>query len=152
MPMTTLPSNMDHDTFIGKVQQRADLSDRGEADTATRATLTTLGERIEAGEADDLASQLPVEIDRYLEEAESGQRFDFEEFAARVAERVEVESLADRPGQLAQAVTSVVADAVDTGELREVVTHLPQDEGYGRLLDFAAEEPEIDEEEVPERD
>jgi uncharacterized protein (DUF2267 family) len=143
---------MDHDTFIGKVQQRADLSNRGEADTATRATLTTLGERIEEGEADDLAAQLPVEIDRYLEEAESGQRFDFEEFAARVADRVELDSLADRPGQLAQAVMSVVADATDTGQLQDIVTHLPQDEGYGRLLDFAEEEPEIDEEEVPERD
>jgi uncharacterized protein (DUF2267 family) len=143
---------MDHDTFIGKVQQRADLSNRGEADTATRATLTTLGERIEEGEADDLAAQLPVEIDRYLEEADSGQRFDFEEFAARVADRVELDSLADRPGQLAQAVMSVVADATDTGQLQDIVTHLPQDEGYGRLLDFAEEEPEIDEEEVPERD
>jgi uncharacterized protein (DUF2267 family) len=143
---------MDHDTFMGKVQQRADLSNRGEADTATRATLTTLGERIEEGEADDLAAQLPVEIDRYLEEAESGQRFDFEEFAARVADRVELDSLADRPGQLAQAVMSVVADATDTGQLQDIVTHLPQDEGYGRLLDFAEEEPEIDEEEVPERD
>ena len=143
---------MDHDTFMGKVQQRADLSNRGEADTATRATLTTLGERIEEGEADDLAAQLPVEIDRYLEEAESGQRFDFEEFAARVADRVELDSLADRPGQLAQAVMSVVADATDTGQLQDIVTPLPQDEGYGRLLDFAEEEPEIDEEEVPERD
>lgn len=143
---------MDHDSFIGKVQQRGDLANRGEADTATRATLTTLGERIEAGEANDLASQLPVEIDRYLEEADSGQRFDFEEFAARVADRVELDSLADRPGQLAQAVMSVVADATDTGEVQDLLTHLPQDEGYGRLLDFAAEKPEIDEEEVPERD
>jgi uncharacterized protein (DUF2267 family) len=152
MPMATFRSNMDHDTFIGKVQQRADLANRGEADTATRATLTTLGERIQAGEADDLASQLPVEIDRYLEEADSGQRFDFEEFATRVADRVELDSLADRPGQLAQAVMSVVADATGTGELQDIVTHLPQGEGYGRLLDFAEEEPEIDEEEVPERD
>jgi hypothetical protein len=47
---------------------------------------------------------------------------------------------------------SVVADATDTGELQDVVTHLPQGEGYGRLLDFAAEEPDSDEEEVPERD
>ena len=143
---------MDHDTFIGKVQQRADLGSRGEADTAIRAVLTTLGERIQAGEANDLASQLPVEIDRYLEEAESGQQFDFEEFASRVAERVALDSLADRPGQLAQAVMSVVADATDTGQFQEVVTHLPQDEGYGHLLDFAEEMDEIDEEEVPERD
>ena len=143
---------MDHDDFLGTVQQRADLSSRGEADTATRAVLTTLGERIQDGEANDLASQLPIEIDRHLEEADSGQQFDFEEFASRVAERVELDSLADRPGQLAQAVMSVVADATDTGQFQEVVTHLPQDEGYGRLLDFAEEMDEIDEEEVPERD
>lgn len=143
---------MDHDTFIGHVQQRADLSTRGEADSATRAVLTTLGERIQADEADDLAAQLPIEIDRYLEEADSGGRFDAKEFEERVASRVELDSLAGRGTDLTQAVLSVVADAVETGELQDIVSQFPEEEGYGRFLDFAAEEPAIDEDEVPPRD
>lgn len=76
--------DIDHDTFIGKVQQCAELDSRGEADSTTRAVLTTLAERIQGDEAEALAAQLPIEIDRYLEEADSGQRFDFETFAVRV--------------------------------------------------------------------
>jgi uncharacterized protein (DUF2267 family) len=37
---------MQHDEFIGQVQNRAKLPSRGEAEGATRATLETLGERI----------------------------------------------------------------------------------------------------------
>ena len=50
---------MDHDSFIGEVQNRAELASRGEALSATRATLETLGERIEEGQATNLAAQLP---------------------------------------------------------------------------------------------
>ncbi len=57
---------MKYGEFIAQVQQRARLGSRDEADVATSATLTTLGERLAGGEAKDLASQLPVEIGHYL--------------------------------------------------------------------------------------
>ncbi len=43
---------MQHDAFIGQVQARARLSSRGEAESATRATLETLGERMPEGLVD----------------------------------------------------------------------------------------------------
>ncbi|WP_218836444.1 DUF2267 domain-containing protein [Halorarum salinum] len=66
-----------------------ELAEGGRAVRAARATLSTLGERTTEGAADDLASPLPMEVDRFLGEA--GQRFGFDEIADRVAEREEVE-------------------------------------------------------------
>ena len=82
---------MKYKEFVGQVQNRLELAELGEAVRATRAVLTTLGERLQEGEANDLAGSLPMEIDRYLTEAESGQRFDFAEFVDRVAEREGIE-------------------------------------------------------------
>jgi uncharacterized protein (DUF2267 family) len=48
-----------YDEFIDRVQQRAGLGSFSEAEEATRATLTTLGEYLVGGEGLDLASQLP---------------------------------------------------------------------------------------------
>ncbi len=44
--------------FLGQVQNRARLSSLGDADMITRATLTTLRERLAGGEPKDLASRL----------------------------------------------------------------------------------------------
>ena len=62
--------------FVGQVQHRLELPGEGEAVRATRAVLQTLGERLQAGQATDLAGPLPMEIDYYLESADHGQRFD----------------------------------------------------------------------------
>ncbi|PSP83321.1 hypothetical protein BRC83_07395 [Halobacteriales archaeon QS_1_68_17] len=80
---------MNFDQFTGEVQHRLELPGTGEAVRAIRATLTTLGERIQEGEADDLAGPLPGEIGFYLIGAvgEHGQRFDWREFVDRVWER-----------------------------------------------------------------
>lgn len=83
---------MDHDEFIGQVQQRARLGSRGKAERATRATLETVGERIAGREADDLAAQLPQEIDEHLRrvasaQAGTGERFSLDDFFERVTER-----------------------------------------------------------------
>ncbi len=78
---------MDYSDFIGQVQHRLQLGKQGQAVRAIRATLTTLGERLQEGEAKDLAGPLPMEIDWYLLQADSGQRFHFDEFVSRVAER-----------------------------------------------------------------
>lgn len=126
---------MDHDTFIGTVQQRADLASRGAADSATRATLATLGERVTAEEAGDLAAQLPMEVGRYLTDVEEhGQQFDAEAFADRVAERTEASDVDDEPTKATRAVLSVATGATDTGLIQDAVSQFPQDEGYGALL------------------
>lgn len=123
---------MDYDEYLGELQHRAELPSQGEADRVARAVLTTLGERITEGEAGNLASQLPREIDRYPEDADSGQQFDFSTFTERVADRAETEQ--SEAAFLAQVGMDVTTDAMDTGELQDIVTQFPQDEGYGDLL------------------
>ncbi|HLI39659.1 MAG TPA: DUF2267 domain-containing protein [Streptosporangiaceae bacterium] len=87
---------MQHDEFIGHVQDRAHLFSRGDAERACRATLETLGQRVPEGLADNLAAQLPHEIGEHLRRTEvsqgqgTGERFGRRDFIARVAERAGV--------------------------------------------------------------
>lgn len=133
---------MNFDEFTGEVQNRLELPGTGETVRAIRATLTTLSERLEAGEAQDLASALPMEIDRYLLEADSGQRFDWDEFVDRVWEREEMEDPSDRADAAyhARAILAVVAEAVPTGELEDVRAQLPADEDWDELFELIDQE------------
>ena len=78
---------MQHDEFVGQVQHDARLPSRGRAETAIRATLETLGERLQESSAEKIASQLPPEIGLALERVAHGQRFTLPQFVERVAER-----------------------------------------------------------------
>jgi uncharacterized protein (DUF2267 family) len=77
-----------------------------------------------------------MEIDWYLESAESGQRFDFDEFVDRVGERAN----ADDQDALfySQAIMSLVAELVPGGEMQQVRDQLPDD--YDPLWDLVGEE------------
>ena len=70
--------------FIGQIQHRIEAGGQGDAVRTTRAVLTTLGERVNEGGATDIASPLPMEIDRYLLAADHGQTFDYDTFIQRV--------------------------------------------------------------------
>ncbi|NYI06029.1 DUF2267 domain-containing protein [Allostreptomyces psammosilenae] len=107
---------MQHDTFIGQVQARARLDSRGAAETATRASLETLAERIPAPLAENLAAQLPHEIGEHLrrvthaaDEPGTGIRMSRHEFFERVAHRAG----ADFPKAVheARCVIEVVTEA-----------------------------------------
>lgn len=107
---------MQHDEFIGQVQARARLSSRGAAETATRATLETLAERIQATVADHLAAQLPTEVGEHLRRVEAapdepltGTRMTRREFFDRVSRR----SGADTPKAVheARSVVEVLEEA-----------------------------------------
>ncbi|QLH77141.1 DUF2267 domain-containing protein [Halosimplex rubrum] len=131
---------MNFDEFTGTVQHRLELPGTGEAVRATRATLTTLGERIQAGEATDLAGPLPMEVDFYLTGAvaEHGQRFDWNEFLDRVAEREGQTAPDDRAdvAHHARTVVAVAAEAIPAGQLDQVRDQLPADEGWGNLFEL----------------
>lgn len=131
---------MKYDDFMGAVQHRLELPETGRAVRATRAVLQTLGERLQAGEADDLAGPLPMEVDYYLESADSGQRFDYDEFVGRVADRAKVE----RPDAVyyGKAVVGLVSEMVPASELEQVRAQLPED--YADLFEL------VDAEEVEE--
>lgn len=123
---------MDYSELIGEVQHRIDEADMGASVRNTRAVLTTLGERLQADEAKDLAGPLPREIGYYLRDAESGQRFDYQEFIARVAETAEVDE--GEANVRAQAIVALVADVVPAGEVDDVADGLPAD--YEDLFEF----------------
>lgn len=127
---------MQHDEFIGLVQQRARLDSRGAAEQATRATLSTLAQRLAAGLPSNLGDQLPPEIGRYLAEREGEtERFDVRGFYERVAEE-ETPGVETPDAALhARAVLSVVADAVDDSVFAKLEEQLPPE--FGELLDFA---------------
>ena len=122
---------MQHDQFLGKVQATAHLADHGEAERATRATLETLGERIPAGLAENLAARLPHEIGEHLRRTTartrtgSGARFDMLEFIARVAARAGVNEA--RAAALSHAVAEVVDEATDGMISTKVAQSLPED-------------------------
>lgn len=129
---------MNYKEFMGQVQHRLEYAQLGQAVRATRAVLTTLGERLHEGEATDLASPLPMEVDRFLIEADHGQRFDYQEFLDRVAEREGV----DRPdaNYHAQQVIAVVAEVAPPGNLQKARNQLPEDfEKLFELVDATEE-------------
>jgi uncharacterized protein (DUF2267 family) len=116
---------MQFDEFVGQVQSRAHLASKGEALSASRATLETLAERLAGKEAEHLAAQLPTEIAAFVRtpSAGAGESFYLDEFFARVSAREGVklpQAVFD-----ARVVIEVLQEAVSAGEIRDVKAQLP---------------------------
>jgi uncharacterized protein (DUF2267 family) len=114
-----------YDEFMAKVAQGAGIS-REAAEALTAGTLRTLAERISRGEAEDLAAQLPSELQGHLvKPQEPAEPFGLEEFLRRISERTGL----DRDEVFAQvgAVFATLREAVTPGELDDVAAQLPQD-------------------------
>jgi uncharacterized protein (DUF2267 family) len=127
---------VEHDEFIGQVQQRARLGSRGDAERATRATLETLGERIADGAAKNLAAQLPHEIGEHLRRVApaqegTGEQFSLDDFFDRVTEREGI----DPPDAVFHSrVVLEVTDEATTGSLMtKVREQFPAE--FDRLFD-----------------
>ncbi|MBD2678066.1 MULTISPECIES: DUF2267 domain-containing protein [Nostoc] len=118
---------MQHDEFIGQVQNRAHLSSRGDAELATRATLETLAERLAGDEPFNAAAQLPRGIAEYMrhEYAGTGERFSIDEFFERVSQRESVE-LPDAVYH-ARVVIEVLSQAISRGEINDIRSQLPSE-------------------------
>lgn len=126
---------MQHDEFIGHVQDRGRLSSRGDAERATRAVLETLGERVPEGLAEHIAAQLPHEIGEHLRRTVTlggqgtGERFDMNTFVSRTAERAGVDE--PQAAYLARVVAEIPDEATQ-GVAGRVNESLPTD--LGNLL------------------
>jgi uncharacterized protein (DUF2267 family) len=122
---------MQHDEFIGQVQNRARLASRGDAERASRANLETFAERVPEGLADNLAAQLPHEIGEHLRRTEifagagTGERFSRQDFIARVAQRAGVRE--QQAAYLIRTVAEVVDEATQGGIMDNVAESLPAD-------------------------
>jgi uncharacterized protein (DUF2267 family) len=108
-----------------------------------RVTLETLGDRLDPGEAGDLAAQLPEEIGLHFTRSDEAESFGWQEFVDRVAED-EGLSADDRgdAAYYAQVVVDLVAEFVSPGELDDVVAQLPEDE-FDDLFEL------VDEDQLP---
>lgn len=132
---------MQYEEFTGEVQHRAQLESREDALSISRATLTTLSERMQPGEATNLAAQLPDELGRFLEQVDDVERFDFDEFVDRVDDRDELgEADPSEAAFHAQVVVDVLTEAVEAGALEDVRAQLPADDGYDALFEIAESE------------
>jgi uncharacterized protein (DUF2267 family) len=106
---------------------------------ASKATLQTLAERIDRGEARRLAAQVPLEIAQWLATTSPVERFDVDGFLRRVARRegVGVEIVTAR--RHAEAVLAALARAVGDNELADLTAELPKD--FAALLPRSPESP-----------
>ncbi|MEU5942206.1 DUF2267 domain-containing protein [Micromonospora sp. NPDC047548] len=114
---------MDSNDFIGLVAKRANTSS-AQATALTRATLRTLAERIDGGEARDLATQLPEELQAYaFASSETGERFGLDVFVQRVSGRAEVDPALAEAGM--RAVFDTLRETVTPGEYDDAISQLP---------------------------
>lgn len=118
---------MNYREFVGQAQHRLELDELGPAVRVIRAVLTTLGERVDPGEATDLASPLPMEIDRYLIEAANrgGQKFSFDEFLSRVSERADLSR--STANYYSQTIIGLLGDIVPPGNIEKIRNQLPEE-------------------------
>lgn len=116
---------MTHDEFVGHVANFAHLPSRGDAERIIRATLETLGERLQKPAAEHLAAQLPRELRRHLQVAGHFEHLTLQDFYKRVAEREG--SDVEKAIFHTHVVLDVVREAVTPGAFRKFQKQLPQD-------------------------
>ena len=116
---------MKYDEFIDAAAIRAGVPP-DDAEVLTYATLQTLAERLTGGEADDLASQLPVGLqDTLHKDFEQAEDFGLEEFVQRVGVNAGTDTALAWQG--VRAVMTTLQDAVSRGEFDDVMAQLPDE-------------------------
>jgi uncharacterized protein (DUF2267 family) len=114
----------EHEQFITTIEQHARLS-FDEAQRAAQAVLQTLAERLSAGEARQIAAQLPPEDAPWLGDGGPAQPMHADEFVRRVAGREGVdEESAERH---IRAVFAALGRSVSRKELADMASELPKD-------------------------
>ncbi|WNE94602.1 DUF2267 domain-containing protein [Streptomyces luomodiensis] len=113
---------MDDREFFQAVADRTQLS-RQEAADVTRATLETLAARLSAGEARDLASELPERLREALRRGRDEMEvFDVDESIRRVRERTGLSET--EAGRGVRAVLATLREAVSREEYDHAMSQL----------------------------
>lgn len=146
------PDDMDYDTFVGEVQNRAQLSSREDAVRVIRITLETVSERIDPEGAENLAAQLPEEIGRHLEKVDAVESFSWDEFVDRIVERgdYEPESESGDAVHHVRAVMDVVDDAISGTTLEDLRDQLPGGDWAELFVLVEQDEPPVEQEQRSE--
>jgi uncharacterized protein (DUF2267 family) len=118
---------MNEQQIVAAVRKTAGLADAGEATSATRATLSVLGQRLAGNEPRALAAQLPAGIAEALPATGHGETFGVEEFYRRVAEAEGESCTQDSAREHARAVVAALKASVTEDEFDELASQLPAD-------------------------
>ena len=127
---------MQEHEFVSAVKESLVLPDNRSAERAVKATLTVLGQRLEGGEAKDLASQLPGGLADALPNEGGGERFDVDTFYQRIAEQEGDGVTVAQARQHARAIAKGLETALTDGEWQNFTSQLPKD-----FQDFLGTEP-----------
>jgi uncharacterized protein (DUF2267 family) len=115
---------VDSQTFVRRIRELTGL-DEEHAERTVRATLVTLGTRIDPGEADDLAAQLPGSFAYCLRHEGRAERFPPSEFVRRIACVVPLSN--EQTKKTTRAFFEVLGEAISEGELEDVLRQLGGD-------------------------
>lgn len=134
---STRPDSMQHDHILDTVARRADLESPDVAEGATVATLETLGEHLSAGEAEQIAAELPddLAVSVVARSDETPEEFSLDEFVERVRKREGVDVDDAEAMVHARAVMAALVDAGLSNELREAREQLPNE--YASIFETA---------------
>ena len=127
---------MQEHEFVAAVKESLGLPDNRSAERAVRATLGVLGQRLEGGEAKDLASQLPGSLKEMLPSDGPGERFDVDTFYERIAAQEGDGVTVAQARQHARAIAKGLETALSDGEWHDFTSQLPKD-----YADFLGTEP-----------
>jgi uncharacterized protein (DUF2267 family) len=118
---------VNHAELVAAVAERAGVSRRA-ADDVVLATLTALAERLTPDETRDLLAQLPKKYKQEINAVSTPNPTSADEFVARVADLEGEQGLGtDDARRHAAAVLVTLRDAVNAGELHDVVAQLGDD-------------------------
>jgi uncharacterized protein (DUF2267 family) len=113
---------MSYDEIVRRVQERAGISDRSDAEGATIEVLQELCDRLSGKEAGDLLAQLPGELQRAVIVSPSPLPIDHDTFVANIARELSVSE--DEARKRIRAVVSTLREAVSWGEFQDVLEEL----------------------------
>ncbi len=121
---------MKHAEFVDRVVERAGVTDGVEAERTAIAVLQELCDRITGDEAWDLLAQLPAQFKNALIISPAALPLGANEFVERIGRTLELPP--DEARARIRAVFAILREAVDSGELQDVLAQL--DPEYADLL------------------
>jgi uncharacterized protein (DUF2267 family) len=113
---------MSYDEIIQRVQERAGIADRSDAEGTTIEVLQELCDRLSGKEARDLLAQLPGELQRAVIVSPSPLPIDHDAFIANIGRELGLPE--EEARKRIRAVVSTLREAVSWGEFQDVLEEL----------------------------
>jgi uncharacterized protein (DUF2267 family) len=113
---------MSYDEIIQRVQERAGIADRFDAEGTTIEVLQELCDRLSGNEARDLLAQLPGELQRAVIVSPAPLPVDHDAFIANIARELGISE--DDARKRIRAVVGTLREAVSWGEFQDVLEEL----------------------------